>query len=123
MYKAAKKNNEIQYYIEALALHTGAPTVHWENNTSCISVVEVKIVTPRVKHVDIPVYFLLENFDNGLSPPKYDKYSVMPEDICTKPCSDQIIIWITNLMTEFKLYPTSDTEEYQLMMLHQFVVN
>ena len=38
--------------MEALALHTGAPTVHWEDNTSCISVVEAKIVTPIVKHID-----------------------------------------------------------------------
>ena len=31
--------------MKALALHTGAPTVHWEYNTSCISVVEAKKVT------------------------------------------------------------------------------
>ena len=43
--------------MEALALYTGAPTEHWEDNTSCISVVEAKRVTPRVKHIDIPVYF------------------------------------------------------------------
>ena len=44
--------------MEAVALHTGAPTVHWEDNTRCISVVEYKSVTPRVKHVDIPVCFI-----------------------------------------------------------------
>ena len=41
--------------MEALALQTGAPTVHWEENTSCISVIEAKIVTPRVKQIYIPV--------------------------------------------------------------------
>ena len=44
--------------MEALALHTGAPTVHWEDNTCCISVVEAKIVTTRVKHIFIHVCFL-----------------------------------------------------------------
>ena len=44
--------------MEALALHIGAPTIHWEDNTSYISVVEAKIVTPIVKHIDIPVCFL-----------------------------------------------------------------
>ena len=34
--------------MEAVALHTGAPTVHWENNRGCISVVEAKRVTPSV---------------------------------------------------------------------------
>ena len=46
--------------MEALALHTGAHTVHWEDNIGCISVVEAIIVTPRVKHIDIPVCFLQE---------------------------------------------------------------
>ena len=44
--------------MEALAFHTGVPTLYWEDNTSCISVVEAKIVNPRVKHIYIPVCFL-----------------------------------------------------------------
>ena len=44
--------------MEALALHTGALPVHWEDNTSCIYVVEDEIVTPRFKHTDITVCFL-----------------------------------------------------------------
>ena len=58
MYKSVNKNKATWRYMEASALHTGSPTVHWEDNTSCISVVEAKIVTPRVKHIDIPVCFL-----------------------------------------------------------------
>ena len=57
--------------MEALARYTGVPTVHWEDNTSCISVIEAKIFTPRVKHIDIPVCFLQEQFGNGLFLPKY----------------------------------------------------
>ena len=52
--------------MEALALYTDAPTVHCEDDTICIYVVESKRITPRVKHIDICVYFLLEQFENGL---------------------------------------------------------
>ena len=69
--------------MEALALHTGAPTINLEDNTSCISVVEAKRVTLRVKHIDITVCFLQEQFENGLFLPKYKKSSVMPADMCT----------------------------------------
>ena len=31
MYKAVKKTKAVWCYMEALALHTGAPTVHWEH--------------------------------------------------------------------------------------------
>ena len=48
MYKYVKKIKVIHIYMEALALHTDAPTVHWEGNTSCISIVESKRVTPSV---------------------------------------------------------------------------
>ena len=81
--------------MEALAIHTGLPAVHWEDNTICISIVEDKIFTPLVKHVDIPVWFLQEQFYNGIFIPKYDGSSVMPVDMCNKPCSGPIISWVT----------------------------
>ena len=108
--------------MEALALHTGANTVHWEDNTSCIYVVEAKIVTPRVKQIDIPVYFLQEYFDNGLFLPKYENSSVMLADMCTKPCSVPIISRSNKWMTGFRFYATSETELYQFMRLHEFIV-
>ena len=76
------------------------------------------MVTPIVKQIDINVYFLKEQFDNGIFVPKYEKYSVMPEDMCTKPCSRPIISWSNKMMTGFRFRPTSDTEHYQLMILH-----
>ena len=95
--------------MEALALHTGAPTVHWEDNTSCISVVEDKRVTPRVKHIYIPIYFLQEPFDNVLFLPKYEKSSFMPADMCNKPCSGPIISRSNKWITGFRFYLTSET--------------
>ena len=109
--------------MEALALHTGAPAVHWEYITSFISVVEAKIVTPRAKHIYIIVWFLQEMFDNGPFIPKYDKCSVIPAYMCTNPCSSPIISLGTKWITGFRLYPTSDIEHYLLMQLHEFVVN
>ena len=61
--------------------------------------------------------------ENGLFVPNYEKYSVMYPDMCTKPCSGPIISRITKYMTDIRLYPTSDSEHYQLMMLYDFVVN
>ena len=88
----------------------------------CISDVEAKRVTPRVKHIDIPVCFLQKQFDNGLFLPKYENSSVITEDMCTKPCSGTIISRSTKCMTGLRFYPTSDTEHYQLMRLHELIV-
>ena len=65
MYKSVRKTKVIRRYMEALEIHTGVPTVYCEDNASFIYVVEAQRVTPRVKHIDIPVCFLQEQFDNG----------------------------------------------------------
>ena len=109
--------------MEALALHTGEPTLYWEDNTSCIYVVEAKRVTPRVKQISIPVYFILEFFDNGIFVPKYEKSIVITEDMCTKPFFGPIIIQSTKWMNGSRFYPTSDKEHYQIMRLHEFLLN
>ena len=123
IHKVVKKTKSIQRYIESLALHSGATTVNLEDKTSCICVVEDKRVTPRFKHIYIPVYFLQKIFNKGLFVPKYDKYSVMLVDMCTKPCSDPIIISGNKSMIRFIFYRTIDTKHYQLMILNEFVVN
>ena len=62
MYKTVKKTKVIRRYMEALALHTGAHTVHWEDNTSYISVDEARIVTPKFKHIDKTRLFYTRKF-------------------------------------------------------------
>ena len=109
MHKAVSKTNVILRYMEALALPIGAPTVNWEDNTSCIYVLEDKRVTPRVKQIYIPVYFLQEQFENDLFNPKYEKSGVIPEDMCTKSCPGPITSRSTKLMTGLRIYPTSVT--------------
>ena len=48
MYNYVNNIEEIWRYTEVLALHTGAKTLHWEDNKKGIHVVEYKIVTPMV---------------------------------------------------------------------------
>ena len=77
--------------MEALAHRTGAPTEHWEDITSCIYVFGAERVTSRVKHIDILVCFLQDQFDNDIFIPKYENSSFMTADMCTKPFSYPII--------------------------------
>ena len=84
LYKADKKPKYAWRYMESIALQTGAKTVHWEDNTSCISIVEAKAVTPILKNIEIPVCSLQEKFENGTIITKHEKYSIFPIDMCTK---------------------------------------
>ena len=62
IYKYVKKTMAIRIFIEELALHTGAPTVNLEDNTSCISIVEAKMGTSGVTYIYIPVCFSTRTF-------------------------------------------------------------
>ena len=95
--------------MEALALHTGEPTVHWEDDTNFISVAEAKIVTHIVKHIVITVFFLQEQFGNGIFVTEYEKSNVMPNNMFTKPCTGPNISWSNKCMTGFRFYLNSDT--------------
>ena len=64
MHKAVKKNNVIRRNVEALVLHNGAPKFIG-NTTQIVSLFLTKIVNLRVKNV-VPVWFIQEQFDNGL---------------------------------------------------------
>ena len=61
MHKAVKKNKSFWRYMESLSIQTHATTVHWEENTIYVYVVESKIVTNRVKHTGANECLIQEN--------------------------------------------------------------
>ena len=122
MYETVNKTKAIKRYMEALSLHTWAQSVHRKKNESYIDVVEYKIVTPRLKHIDLLVFFLQEQLDNGIFVPKYERSSVMPAYMCTKPCLGLVISRITRLITGLSFYQSSYTKHHLLMKLHEIYV-
>ena len=71
--------------MEYLGIPTGPLTVKWEENTSCISIVEAKWISPRVKHTETSIYFLKGKYNKDIFTPKYEKATIIPEDMCTRP--------------------------------------
>ena len=122
MYKSVNKTTVIRRYMEALALHTGAPKVHWEDNFFIFLLLRLKELLLELNTLIFQSIFYKINLTNGLFLPKYEKSSVMPADVCTKSCSGPIIIRSTKCMTGLRFYPTSETEHYQFMILHEFIV-
>ena len=80
---------------------------------------EAKLVTSIVKNSYITVWFLQEQLDNGIFVQKHEKYSIMPADMCTKPCFGTIIIQNTKGINGLCFYSSSDTKHHQLMNLNE----
>ena len=66
--------------------------------------------------------FPSRKIDIGLFVAKYEKYSAVPVDMCTKTFLVTIISGSTKRITGFRFYPYSDTEHHKLMKLHEFDV-
>ena len=58
---------------------------------------------------------------NGIFVTNYDKSSVIQAYMCTKLCLGPINSWSTKWITGFILYPHSDIEQYQLMIINEFI--
>ena len=99
LYKDVNKTKSVWRYMDSIELQTEAPTVHREDSTSCIYVVEAKRVTHRFMNIESKLFFLQEKYDNGLFIPKYDKYTIMPDDMCVKSLYGTIIN--RSIMTRF----------------------
>ena len=56
------------YYLD---LRNGTITIHLVGNTSFISIVKAKIVTPRVNYTNILLYFLHDQYENVMFIPNY----------------------------------------------------
>ena len=74
-----------------------------EDNTIYVTIIEAKIVTPRVKHINITVCFIQEQYGNDLFIPKDEKYVIIPDDMCTKPCLGPNISRKNKMMNEVNM--------------------
>ena len=99
MYRAINKTKAIWIYTEVFKIHTGSPTVHWEDSTKCIYVVKAIRVTPKVKHINIVVCFLQEQYEIFIFITKYEKYVIILAHMCTKPRLGLTISCSTKWMT------------------------
>ena len=67
--------------------------------------------------------FLQKQFDNVILVLEYEKSSIIPEDMCNKPCLGTMISRSTKYITWFCLYLSINIEHHQCMKLHKVDVN
>ena len=109
MYKAVNKDKAIWNSMEASELHTGVPTINLEKNQFIFMLLKLKYLLLELNTVKFMSILYYNNFTMVFLLKIYDKYSVMPSYMCTKPCSGPIFSRSTKWMTEFRFYSTSDT--------------
>ena len=118
MYGGIKQNLQKELKeIEAAGKPLTHPTPTYEDNNVTIAQILKDRLTPRIKHLDIPISILHEDHKRGVFVAAYCPTDLNISDVNTKPyvgvTLQKKILWITG----FRFYPPTDSEHYKLLEL------
>ena len=83
--EAAKEGIWIRRILKDFNQDTGDPTIMFEDNQSCIKLIQDEKSCQRTKHIDTKYHFVRELSKSGTIEVKYCPTSKMPADLLTKP--------------------------------------
>ena len=84
LYLALLKTKEIMNLLMSIGLPIGDPTPHYEDNTMVINIAHAHRVTPRLKHMDLPVCYIHNEYRLGTFTTSYRESRFMLPDFITK---------------------------------------
>lgn len=77
--------------LEDMEIIQASPTVIYEDNQSCLSIIKEEKLSNRTKHIDTKRYFVKNNVDKNYVICKYCPTENMVADMMTKPLNAQIL--------------------------------
>lgn len=72
------------------------PTTMFEDNQSCLALINQEGFSNRSKHIDTRRFFVKDHIDTGTIRCKYCKTEEMLADMCTKPLSANRLMYLRN---------------------------
>lgn len=94
--EACKEAQWIRRILEDLHQPQHSPTLIYEDNQSCLKLIEEEHFSRRSKHIDVRYYFVKDYIDKGLVSCKYCSTENMIADLLTKPLSANRIAFLRN---------------------------
>ena len=102
----------------------GRPFLHpipvLEDNQATVQQIVKDRLTPNIKHADIPVCFLHEQYNTGLFDIQYVKTDLNFADLNTKPHTGLTFITKVLNLAGFDFYPPSDSDHFKLLELDRY---
>ena len=120
LFTAVKKNNELRRILLQLGYAQTEPTIIAEDNQPLITEITQSRLTPQVRHLDVPIAWLHEQWLRKVFEVIYTNTKLQKADINTKPHGGATLKDIILDLIGFKYFPPSNSQHYILLQLDKY---
>ena len=120
--QAVKTTNVMRRLLQQLGYPQIGPTDIAEDNQPLITEVTHSRITPGIRHLDVPIAFLQEQFQRHSFKPIYTNTTDQPADINTKPHGGGSLRKIILSLIGFQHFPPSTSEHYKQLQLDLYLI-
>ena len=117
---AVKKTIEIRRLLLQLGHAQLQPTIINEDNQPLITEVTHGRITPNVRHLDVPLAYLHEQYLRKIFDLHYIITSLQQADINTKPHGGGSLKNVILDLIGFSFYPPASSDHYKLLQLDKY---
>ena len=119
---AVKKTIEIRRILLQLGHGQTEPTIINEDNQPLITEVTHGRITPNVRHLDVPLAFLHEQYLRKIYDLYYIPTNLHSADVNTKPHGGGSLKKIILDLIGYSSFPPASSEHYKLLQLDKYVI-
>ena len=120
---SVKRTNTLRRILLQLGSPQLRPTVICEDNQPLIAEVLQNRITTNVRHLDIPLAYLQEQYQRLAFDLKYTHTTLQLADINTKPHGGPSLQKATLSLIGFQHYPPSTSNHYKLLELEKYNIS
>jgi len=120
LHRAGFKSSLLQTFLQAIGNPLSSPAVLFEDNQGTIKLIRTQRLTDTVRHFDVKLAWLNENFLRGTFQVAYSKSALMLVDCCTKPVNGSHLFQQISFAIGVRYYPSPSTQHYVDLMLFEF---
>jgi hypothetical protein len=113
----------LQSFLSAIGQSLLAPAVIFEDNQGTIKLIRTQRLTDTVRHHDVKLAWLNENFLRGTFKIAYSKSALMLVDCSTKPVNGAQLFQQISFALGVRYYPDPSTQHYFDLDLTNFSWN
>jgi len=117
---AGFKSSLIQNFLSAIGCPLPSSPVIFEDNKGTINLIRTQRLTDTVRHHDVKLAWLNENFLRGTFTVAYSKSALMLVDCCTKPVNGSQLFLQIAFAIGVRFYPPTSHQHYVLLHLDKF---
>jgi hypothetical protein len=110
----------LQSFLQSIGIYLNTPTPTYEDNQETIKLVRTHHLTDTVRHHDVKIAWLIENFDNDQLKLAYTKTTMMFCDCTTKPSNGAKLFDQISYAIGQRFYPPPDQQYYHDLCLHEY---